>query len=295
MEKRLDQLGVRLVWVAVGLSALVAVIGIIRQLDPLAMAETAIALAVAAVPEGLPIVATLALARGMLRMARRNTLIERLSAVETLGATTIILTDKTGTLTENRMSVAHVLLSGKRLDLGGAQAIPDLAESPDLKAAMETAALCNSVIFTGGDPWQLAGDPMEIALVRTAQRAGIDIRQLRETWPEEHRHAFDEAHKAMATVHEISGGFHFAVKGAPEKVLQASTRVIANGKECPLDDTMRRDWAKRIAESAAEGYRMLGLAMKEGGSLDEKPYEDLILIGFVRSSSGSFRPVLSTI
>ena len=281
LEKRLDQLGVRLVWVAVGLSALVAIIGIFRQLDPLAMAETAIALAVAAVPEGLPIVATLALARGMLRMARRNVLIERLSAVETLGATTIILTDKTGTLTENRMSVAHILLSDTRLDLGGAQAIPNLAENLDLKMALETAALCNSVSFTSGEPWQLAGDPMEIALVRTAQRASMDLRQLRETWPEEHRHAFDETHKAMATVHRIPDGFLFAVKGAPEKILEASTRVVAGGNACSLNDARRRDWANRIAESAAEGYRMLGLAMKEGGSPDEKPYEDLVLIGFV--------------
>ena len=281
LEKRLDQLGVRLVWVAVGLSAMVAVIGIARQLDPIEMIETAIALAVAAVPEGLPIVATLALARGMLRMARRNTLIERLSAVETLGATTIILTDKTGTLTENRMTVAHILLPGARVDLGGALAIPDLSENPDLRLAVETAALCNSVSLESGEAGQITGDPMEVALVRTAQRAGVDVRQLHLEWPEEHRFAFDETYKAMATVHRKPEHFHFAVKGAPEKILSVCTGVVADGKTQPLNEALRGTWAQRINENAAEGYRMLGLAMKESDHADDKPYQDLVLIGFV--------------
>jgi Ca2+-transporting ATPase len=113
LEKRLDQLGRRLIWVTLVLVAAIATAGILAGREMFLMIETGIALAVAAVPEGLPIVATIALARGMWRMARRNALINRLSAVETLGATSVICTDKTGTLTENRLTVSRVILRAR--------------------------------------------------------------------------------------------------------------------------------------------------------------------------------------
>ena len=121
LEKKLALLSGQLVWLTLALTALIGGIGLLQGKDAFLMVEAAIALAVAAIPEGLPIVATLALARGMWRMARKNALVERLSAVETLGATTVILTDKTGTLTENRMTVRRIWLSSGELSVGEEQ------------------------------------------------------------------------------------------------------------------------------------------------------------------------------
>src|SRR5207342_460174 len=118
LERKLTRLSTQLVWAALILTAFIGGVGLVKGEDPFLMVEAAIALAVAAIPEGLPIVATLALARGMWRMARQNALIERLSAVETLGATTVILTDKTGTLTENRMTVRRVWLPSGQFAVG---------------------------------------------------------------------------------------------------------------------------------------------------------------------------------
>ncbi len=119
IEKKLDKLGNKLIWVTIGITAVVALIGIIRGKDIFLMVESAIALAVAAIPEGLPIVATIALARGMMRMARRNALINKLASVETLGATNIICTDKTGTLTENKMTLREIRTLNKKIEVTG--------------------------------------------------------------------------------------------------------------------------------------------------------------------------------
>lgn len=144
LERRLDRLGHRLVWLTLGLAAATIAIGVLRGHDLLRMIETGVALAVAAVPEGLPVVATLSLARGMWRMAQRNAVITRLSSVETLGAVTVILTDKTGTLTENRMTATRFLLSGLDVDAGSG--------SDDTRQdwALRVGALCNNASLGDG-------------------------------------------------------------------------------------------------------------------------------------------------
>ena len=134
LERKLARLSTQLVWAALVLTALIGGVGLVKGEDPFLMVEAAIALAVAAIPEGLPIVATLALARGMWRMARQNALIERLSAVETLGATTVILTDKTGTLTENRMTVRRLWVSGGEIEI-------DSGESPIRRSTRRRRAI----------------------------------------------------------------------------------------------------------------------------------------------------------
>ena len=152
LERRLDRLGHRLVWLTLTLAALTIGAGILRGYDVAIMVQTGVALAVAAVPEGLPIVATLSLARGMWRMSRRNALITRLSSVETLGATTVILTDKTGTLTENRMTVVRYLLPSGDVDMenGEPTAAPE-ADSP-MGRALRIGALCNNAELGDGTP-----------------------------------------------------------------------------------------------------------------------------------------------
>ncbi len=277
LERRLDRLGETLVWITLVLSSLIALAGFLRGLALVDMAQTAIALAVAAVPEGLPVVATLALARGMLRLARHNALIERLSAVETLGSTTIILTDKTGTLTANQMAVTGYLLAGREVTSVDAQATET---DPLLKRALEIGALCTTAELGANGPSERqtdVGDPMEVALLRAACQGGLLLEALREDYPTQGIRPFDPDEGVMITEHVHGGGAFEAIKGVPERVLQQASQVITDGGVRGLTDAERADWLARIEAWAGRGYRLLGLGFRESrGELD-----DLILVGFV--------------
>ncbi|MCB1055465.1 MAG: cation-transporting P-type ATPase, partial [Acidobacteria bacterium] len=247
LEDRLERLGRRLIWITLAIAGVTTVLGIAGGRGLLLMIETGLALAVAAIPEGLPIVATIALARGMWRMAARRALINRLAAVETLGATTLILTDKTGTLTENRMALRRIELADGsvavmgeglstegRLEIDGKPVEP-VAGTP-LRALLETAVLCSNATLRldGARVVGALGDPMEVAFLLAGLRAGIDRSRLLTERPEEHETAFDRATRMMATYHRLPGsGFEVAVKGAPEAVLEACTRQLAKDGERP--------------------------------------------------------------
>ncbi len=305
LEKRLDRLSRQLVWVVLGLAAVIVGAGLAGGRDPLLMLEMGIALAVAAVPEGLPVVATIALARGLWRMARRNALIERLSAVETLGATTVIFTDKTGTLTENRMSVARLLLPGagdapleitvdpddldQPFSIGGRPV--DEGDGAALRAALEIGVLCsNASLPSGGaesDPdgagLAAVGDPMEVALLRAAQLDGIRRERLLAHWPELSEIPFDSTTRMMATRHQAGDRMLIAVKGAPEAVIDAVARVFGAG--C-IDEAGRRRWLDAARDLARQGLRCLALARRLAAagapeSDDSAPFGDLELLGLV--------------
>ena len=281
LERRLDRLGHRLVWLTLALAVLTIGAGILRGHDVAIMVQTGIALAVAAVPEGLPVVATLCLARGMWRMSQRNAIITRLSSVETLGATTVILTDKTGTLTENRMTVVRYLLSTGDVDIerddGQADADPD---SP-LCWALRIGALCNNAELGEGAKDTHTGDPMEIALLSVADDHGMSRERILQDYPEVRRYAFDPVTKMMATAHKTPGGHLFAVKGAPEAAAGACTRVLTRDGPQALTEDQRNDWMDRSASAAREGLRLLAFAMKEDAAINAGPYDDLILVGLV--------------
>jgi len=286
LEKRLDQLGQRLVWLTLLLAVATAAAGIAQGREVVEMLETAIALAVAAIPEGLPVVATLTLARGMWRMAKRNALISRLSAVETLGATTVVLTDKTGTLTENRMTVVRWLLAGAEVEVGdegwqgrgpGDGAAFDAPEDARVQAAVQVGVLCNDAELPTATHQGL-GDPMERALLQAGAAVGLD-HDLPERVAD---HPFDSDTMMMATVHRTDDGLLCAVKGAPEQVLASCTRVLGpDGAITPLDGAGRQAWADRAADHAGRGYRLLGLARKELADAEEPPYSELTLLGLV--------------
>ena len=283
LERRLDKLGHRLVWLTLALAALTIGAGILRGHDVAIMVQTGVALAVAAVPEGLPVVATLSLARGMWRMSQRNALITRLSSVETLGATTVILTDKTGTLTENRMTVVRYLLAEGDIDIDddGEDATKAPESDSPLDWAMRIGALCNNAELGDGSKDGQSGDPMEIALLSVADDLGASRKGLLDDTPEVKEHAFDADIKMMATVHETENGHLFAIKGAPEAVIDVCTDVMGQDGTQELDDATRQEWTDRNAEAAQDGLRLLALAMKEGGPKDADPYESLTLIGLV--------------
>ena len=289
LERRLDRLGHRLVGLTLALAALTVGMGILRGRAVVDMIQTGIALAVAAVPEGLPVVATLSLARGMWRMVQRNAVITRLSSVETLGATTIILTDKTGTLTENRMTAVRYLLAGQDVDaereggelsfeVDGSRLSPE--DDARLGWALRIGALCNNASL-GDDGDERAGDPMEIALLSAARDAGLSRDSLLETHEQVHQHAFDPDAKMMATVHAGEDDCLFAVKGAPEAVIGACEEELGPDGPRALDEDGRADWGARNAAAAKEGLRLLALAMKREKASAAEPYAGLILVGLV--------------
>ncbi len=308
LEVRLQQLGRKLIWVTLGIAVIVAISGIIAGRDLLLMVETAIALAVASVPEGLPIVATVALARGMWRMAQRNALINQLSSVETLGATNVILTDKTGTLTENRMTLTRIALAGATFEITGrgvategdfhrangeeneADAI-DPQEDERLQRFLEIGVLCNDASFSiTGDTGEGAaeeedaatvGDPLEVALLVGGAKAGMIREELLEKLPEAREVAFDADVKMMATYHELpdASGYRVAVKGALEAVIEAATQIWTEEGRQELTEEQRETWHARNQALAEEGLRVIAMAFKEVDATEVEPYENLTFLG----------------
>ncbi len=280
LEKRLDHLGRRLLWLTLVISIFVFLSGLLTGKDPILMVQTAIALAVATVPEGLPIVATIALAKGLWTMARRNALVNKLSAVETLGATSIIVTDKTGTLTENKMTVSEVLTSEdlfsvkwndhtKRQELHkNNEALSSSEMSADLTRLIEVAGLCNDATFTENSQM---GDPMEIALLRLSADVLVNEEVLKKKYPRDSEVPFDAQTKMMATIHHLSGKYLIAVKGAPEAVISQS---LSSEKE-------RERWLRQNEALASRGLRVLAMADKETSQKKEEPYKNLRFLGLI--------------
>ncbi len=279
LQQRLDRLGRRLAWITLATAAVVAGAGLLAGQPTVLMLETAIALGVAAIPEGLPVVATIALARGMWLMARRHAVINRLPAVETLGTTRIIMTDKTGTLTENRMTLRRVVTGADDHDL---EEVEDPADEPLLEHILRVGVLCNNARLAEGEMDEV-GDPTEVALLEAGRRlAGIDREELLEELPETREVSFDPEVMMMATFHRTDDGFLVAVKGAPDRVLEAASS-IADGDDDgrPLDDGERERWLQRNDELAGEGFRVMAVADRRMGSDDEEPYRKLRFLGLI--------------
>jgi len=280
LEKRLNKLGERLA-IAVGIIALfIAIAGVLAGRDTILAIEVAIALAVAAIPEGLPIVATIALARGMWRMAKRNAIIAKLSAVETLGATSVILTDKTGTLTENQMSVTEVCLAGADVSLEAARTL-DAETSSLLNELLVTATLCNNASLQespAGDRHAI-GDPTEIALLNAALQQNIRREELLLQTPEIAEVPFNPDSKLMATLHSRNPEVLFAVKGAPESVIRHCNAVRGVDGDSALSDEQKERWLERANEMGDRGLRTLAIACKVGSDASEEPFGNLVLLG----------------
>ncbi len=264
LQVQLDALGKRLAAIACVVVTLIFAFGIARGDDLVQTAMTAIALAVAAIPEGLPAVVTVTLALGMHRMARRHAIVKKLAAVETLGCTTVICSDKTGTLTLNQMTARRAFFMGRRYAVNGegysgegAIVAEDGGAPPDWPALLAPAALCADARIRDG---ALIGDPTEGALLALAARGGLDAEAAVERSPRIAEIPFDSAHKFMATFHHDGAVVRVWVKGAPDVLLARSARWLGADGEAKLDEPGRAAFAAENAALAGEAMRVLALA-----------------------------------
>lgn len=274
LTRLMDRFGRQLTVVILGFSALVFAFALLVRNYGVAESFIAVVgIAVSAIPEGLPVVMTIALAIGVQRMAARLAIVRNLPAVETLGAVSVICSDKTGTLTRNEMSVGALVMSGLRIDIEGEGYGPeacismqgqvvDPAQLPQLQEFARGVALCNEAhVRQQGEVWAVEGDPMEGALIALSRRCGLDVEQLRRDWGRVDEVPFDAVHRYMATLHRPLGPeqARIYVKGAPEQVLAMCRDQGSEQGVQPLDLDF---WHGRVEELAARGFRVLALASR---------------------------------
>jgi Ca2+-transporting ATPase len=220
-------------------------------------------------------------------MADKNALINRLSSVETLGATGIICTDKTGTLTENKMTVNQIFLSGQEDEpqiINFDNSEFNLEQESDLRLALEIGTLCNNASLNKKDA-KGTGDPLEVALLEVARKAGIEFDQLSNKYPEVREEAFDPEVKMMATWNELpDSNYRVNVKGGPGAVFDVCSTIMIDGEPQPFTDEKRQQWLEVNRELAAEGLRIIALAVKTVNNTDGNPYEDLTFMGLAALS-----------
>ncbi|MCI0464389.1 MAG: cation-translocating P-type ATPase [Gemmataceae bacterium] len=294
LQRRLAELGRILVILCLVLVGIIFVVELLRGRPLFDVFLLSVSLAVAAVPEGLPAVVTVALALGLQRMVKRNALVRRLPSVETLGSVTVICSDKTGTLTRNEMTVREILAGGQRyqvtgagysphgqfLKRGHAEAIRAQGE-PDLEIALTIAARCNNARVlprrSGGDTWQVLGDPTEGALIVAALKGEIEATN------HEHRILyeipFDSERKAMSVVvRGPQGAATMYTKGAPEVIVARCSALRHEGRVEPLTEARRHAILQVSAEMAGRALRVLALAYREHADADAGPYAETDLI-----------------
>jgi magnesium-transporting ATPase (P-type) len=237
----------------------------------------ALGMIVAFVPEGLLPTVSLSLAMGVQRMAKRHALIKKLSAVETLGCTTVICTDKTGTLTENEMTVSDLWLAGRRLKVTGVGYEPkgyilddghtvNVPVAGNLRQLLVAGALCNTARLLrpnhGSTRWTVLGDPTEAALLVAALKGGLEVEAESEQSPCVHQLPFESRRRRMSTIHRVQKSLVAYVKGAPRETLELCTHIRMDGRDCPLDDDLRAKVLTANDNFAGEGLRVLAIAMR---------------------------------
>jgi Ca2+-transporting ATPase len=277
LEKKLESFGRVLVWASLGIVALLFGLGLMRGTKPLELFMTSVSLAVAAVPEGLPAVVTVALALGVLRMSRRRALVRKLPAVETLGATTVICTDKTGTLTVGEMTVRALYVAGQRYDVTGEGYGPDgevrfegrKAEAPHAAPLLELATVvlgCNNAhLVQEGGTWKTIGDPTEGALLAAGLKAGGDRKRLEKELPKEREFPFDSDRKLSTVIRKLPDGkLRAFINGAPDVLLERCIRLYTGGGGVrSMTDQDRQNIQAQNTAMAQQALRVLGSAWRD--------------------------------
>jgi len=313
LQQKLQQLGKVLGTACIAICAVVLVYGLFRdtrlteifslglveylraeQKDIINLFMTAVSLAIAAVPEGLPAIVTICLALGMQQMIKRNALIRKLPAVETLGCATVICSDKTGTLTQNEMTVVQGWSGGKRFKVTGEGYNPsghflledkrfEALGDPDARLLLQGALLCNDAQLDQG---RIIGDPTEGAMAVVAVKAGLQRAELEKSMPRVQEIPFDSERKRMTTIHAVEGKPFAFVKGAPDVVLDLCTHVMKNGQAVPVTDPLRKEILDQNRDLASHALRVLSVAVRPLDAVPENPQpgtveKDLTFVGLL--------------
>jgi Ca2+-transporting ATPase len=297
LQRKLEQLGKILIIVALLLTVLVVAVGVVQGHDIYEMFLAGVSLAVAAIPEGLPAIVTIALALGVQRMIKKNAIVRKLPAVETLGCASVICSDKTGTMTENRMTVTHIWASGRNWTVSGTGLEStgqfyengrsvDITKEKALQHLLTFGVLCNSSqLKEKGKQRYIEGDPTEGALLVAAMKAGLTKDQLEKQFTIEQEFPFDSERKMMTVIVKDGTGRRFIVtKGAPDVLLQVSEHIWWNGREQMMTIAWRQTVQEVIAEMANQALRTIAISYRPLGAHEritsEKEAEKgLIFIG----------------
>jgi Ca2+-transporting ATPase len=299
LQRKLDAFGRVLLAAALGLVAVLFVLGVVRGTGLMEVFMTSVSLTVAAIPEGLPAVVTVALALGVVRMSRRRALVRRLPAVETLGETSVVCTDKTGTLTVGEMSVRSLYVAGRRYDVtgegyepeggvhdGGAPVAPG-SSGPLLDLATVLVACNNAHLIREEDDWKVVGDPTEGALMVAGRKAGADRERIDREEAKFHELPFDSDRKRRTVIRRRPGtGLRAYVNGAPDVLLARCSHLLAADRIRPMTDDDRREVMAANSAMAAESLRVLGSAWRDLEPLEspegltaEWVERDLVFVG----------------
>ena len=289
LQRKLSEFGQKLGIACLITVAIIFALGILRGIPHIDMFMVSVSLAVAAIPEGLPAIVTIVLALGMQRMAKRNTIVKKLHAVETLGSTTVICSDKTGTLTQNEMTVTTIYSDRITYNIKGQGYMPygdffydnnkkietKPTSIPDLSYILKIGALCNDSVlvqYKDKKSWSIVGDPTEGALIVVARKAGLKIDELNSIYPRVREIPFDSDRKMMTTIHhdKASNKYFVFVKGAPDILLSFCNSILENGKVGSISKEKRETILKKNKEMADNALRVLGFAYKEIEFLPEK-------------------------
>ncbi|WP_151734765.1 calcium-translocating P-type ATPase, SERCA-type [Paenibacillus tengchongensis] len=298
LQHRLEQLGKILIYVSLGLTIVVVLAGILHGQPAPAMFLAGVSLAVAAIPEGLPAIVTIALALGVQRMIKRKAIVRKLPSVETLGCASVICSDKTGTLTQNKMTVTQVWAAGRSLEVTGEGYAPfgqildknkpvDLKTDQNLRRLLQVGALCSNAEIVETFPeemrgkrkakekpeadkagplksvWELKGDPTEGALVALAAKMGLSAQTLAVTFAREKEFPFDSERKLMSVLVSHPGGRMICTKGAPDVLLNNCSYMLWEGGVVPCTPTLRQRVLEANEGMASGALRVLGMAYRE--------------------------------
>lgn len=310
LQHRLEQLGKILIVLALALTVMVVIAGIMHGQPAYGMFLAGVSLAVAAIPEGLPAIVTIALALGVQRMIKRKAIVRKLPSVETLGCASVICSDKTGTLTQNKMTVTHLWLGGNVLQVTGEGYEPfgqimdsgkavDLKNDQALRRLLQIAALCNNASLTETlhaehskkkvkdeqqSSWEIKGDPTEGALVVLASKSGMTQQSLSSLYNRVCEFPFDSERKRMSVQLKHQGGQLIFSKGAPDMLLDQCSYIMWDGKVMPLTGTLRQKVLAANEAMAKSALRVLGMAYRDLKSYEQAPTEvdaecNLIFVG----------------
>lgn len=297
LQIRLEELGHRLVWICLGVVALVFALGFFRGQPLVENLLISISLAVAAIPEGLPAIVTIALSIGVRKMAKRNALVRRLPSVETLGCTSVICTDKTGTLTQNEMMVRSIWVNGSFVDVMGVGYNPEgdfkvkdakinFQDNPELIMALKIGTLCNSAELHQNPEkgWSIAGDPTEGALLTVAGKAQLFKQDLEQKNPILGEIPFDSERKRMSMARQTDEGSMLFTKGATDVILAHTEFILLNGKVEPLTDERKKSILDANASLASQALRVLAVGYRplpQEVKIDQSIEDQLILVGLI--------------